>query len=181
MWLEVCGGIFIWFCRPRLARKSLNKMVSRSVGTSRCMLKSTRRIYRKPTHTDQYLQWDSHHTISSKYSFVGTLHHRARTICSNNQLLQQEDHLSKALMDCNYLIWALNRVKIKKNNPAQKMRNKTNTTQQNNTPKPYITVPYNGGAERVLRRNAATMEFKYTLKDVPPSKTSWWPQRTKIL
>ena len=29
-------------------------------------------VYRKPTHTDLYLQWDSHHTIPSKYSVVGT-------------------------------------------------------------------------------------------------------------
>ena len=35
-------------------------------------------VYRKPTHTDQYLQWDSHHPISSKYSVVGTLYHRAK-------------------------------------------------------------------------------------------------------
>ena len=100
-------------------------------------------VYRKPTHMDQYLQWDSHRTISSKYGVVGTLHHRARTMCSNNQLLQQEeDHLSKALMNCNYPIWALNRMKIKMNHPAQKKKKKTSNTQQNNTPKPYITVPY---------------------------------------
>ena len=62
-------------------------------------------VYGKPTHMDQYLHWDSHHTISSKYSVVGTLHHRAKTICSNNHLLQQEeDHLSEALMNCNYPI-----------------------------------------------------------------------------
>ena len=36
-------------------------------------------VYRKPTHTDLYLQWDSNHTITSKYSVVGTLHHRAQT------------------------------------------------------------------------------------------------------
>ena len=39
-------------------------------------------VYRKPTHTDLYLQWDSDHTVSSKYSIVGSLHHRAQTICS---------------------------------------------------------------------------------------------------
>ena len=48
-------------------------------------------VYRKPTHTDQHMHWDSHHTISSKYSVVGMLHHRAKTICSNKQLLQQEE------------------------------------------------------------------------------------------
>ena len=33
-------------------------------------------VYRKPTHTDQYLHWDSHHAITSKYSVIGTLYHR---------------------------------------------------------------------------------------------------------
>ena len=57
-------------------------------------------VYRKPTHTDLYLQWDSHHTISSKYSVVGTLHHRAKTLCSSPQLLQQEEeHLHKFLQN----------------------------------------------------------------------------------
>ena len=37
-------------------------------------------VCRKPTHTDLYLQWDSHHTIPSKYSVVGTLYYRAKTI-----------------------------------------------------------------------------------------------------
>ena len=40
-------------------------------------------VYRKPTHTDLYLQWDSHHTIAAKYSVLNTLHHRARAVCSN--------------------------------------------------------------------------------------------------
>ena len=30
-------------------------------------------VYRKPTHTDQYLQWHSHHAISAKYSVISTL------------------------------------------------------------------------------------------------------------
>ena len=46
-------------------------------------------LYRKPTHTDLYLQWGSNHTVSSKYSVVGSLHHRAKTICSSHELLQQ--------------------------------------------------------------------------------------------
>ena len=29
--------------------------------------------YRKPTHTDLYLQWDSHHHLSAKYSVINTL------------------------------------------------------------------------------------------------------------
>ena len=33
----------------------------------------TTKVYRKPTHTDQYLQWDSHHNLACKYSVINTL------------------------------------------------------------------------------------------------------------
>ena len=61
-------------------------------------------VYRKPTHTDQYLQWDSHHHLSAKFSVIHILSHRAITVCSKPQLLQQEkDHLRKALTNTNIL------------------------------------------------------------------------------
>ena len=60
-------------------------------------------VYRKPTHTDLYLQWDNHYTVPSKYSVAGTLYHRAKTVCSNLQLLQgEEHHVFQALKRCKY-------------------------------------------------------------------------------
>ena len=54
-------------------------------------------VYRKPTHTDQYLQWDSHHHLSVKFSVIQTLSHRASTVCSNPELLQKENNTSGKL------------------------------------------------------------------------------------
>ena len=43
--------------------------------------------------------------------------------------------------------------------------------------KPYITVPYYKGWSESVKKKC----FKFTLEEVQPSKTTWWPQRTKIL
>ena len=79
-------------------------------------------VYRKPTHTDQYLQWDSHHHLSAKFSVIQTLSHRASTMCSNPELLQKEkDHLRKALTKCNYPKWALDKVEKRLNRSPDRL------------------------------------------------------------
>ena len=50
-------------------------------------------VYWRPTHTDQYLQWDSHHNLSDKFSVINTLSHRAQTVCINPELLKQEKRI----------------------------------------------------------------------------------------
>ena len=106
-------------------------------------------VYRKPTHTDLYLQWESHHPLSSKYSVIGTLQHRASTICSNPQLLHKEEkHLHQALMRCQYPNWALNKVKHKMRNPGT--RTTTNRT-SNITQRSYIVVPYYAGLSENIK------------------------------
>ena len=76
-------------------------------------------VYRKPTHTDQYLQWDSHHHLLAKFSVIHTLSHRAQTVCSNPELLQKEKiHLRNALTQCKYPKWALDKVERKLNKPS---------------------------------------------------------------
>ena len=87
-------------------------------------------VYHKPTHTDQYLQWDSHHNLSAKYSVIGTLTHRAKTVCTKPELLQKElSHLREALVRCKYPPWAINRVKSKLINNNQGDNNDENNIQ----------------------------------------------------
>ena len=71
------------------------------------------RVYCKPTHTDQYLQWDSHHNLSAKYSVIGTLTHRAKSVCTTPGLLNEELHLKETLVRCKYPRWATNKVQNK--------------------------------------------------------------------
>ena len=39
-------------------------------------------IYRKPTHADRYLGFNSNHLISAKLSVIHTLIHRVKQVCS---------------------------------------------------------------------------------------------------
>ena len=101
-------------------------------------------MYRKPTHTDLYLQLDNHHSIAAKYSVVNTQHHRAIAVCSNQQLLKKE-HLQKVLIENKYPIWALNRVKMKIKAPSkqeQKKKINIHTKGTSENQKPYMVLPY---------------------------------------
>ena len=126
-------------------------------------------VFRKPTHTDLYLWWDSHHTIAGKYSVVNILHHRVRAVCSNPQLLQNEDeYLQKVLTENKYPAWALNRVKMKITAPISQDKNQrgtniyTNIT--SNGQRPYIVVPYakrlSERLKNVWRKHGVQVHFK---------------------
>ena len=85
-------------------------------------------VYRKPTHTDQYLQWASHHHLSAKHCALNTLTDRAKTVCSKPELLQKEmDHLRKALTHCKYPKWVLDRLERRLTKPTSQDNNYANT------------------------------------------------------
>ena len=61
----------------------------------------TTSVYRKPTHSDLYLQWDSHHNLACKCSVINTHTHRAKAECSNSQAARKKlKHLKKVLTQC---------------------------------------------------------------------------------
>ena len=107
-------------------------------------------VYRKPTHTDQYLQWDSNHHLSAKFSVIQTLSHRASTVCSNPKLLQKEkDHLRKALTKCKYPKWALDKVEGRLNRSSRQVAdggtNNAQTANHEVRNKGHIVIPYTQG------------------------------------
>ena len=128
-------------------------------------------IYRKPTHTNQYLQWDSHHSIANKYSVINSLLHRATNICSNQDQLKEElIYVERALTACKYPSRAIQRMKVKKNAPKQN-RNNNRQNRINNNNRTSITVPYNKGLsesfKNIGRKFGIQVHFKSgrTLKE----------------
>ena len=55
-------------------------------------------VYRKPTHTDQYLHYSPHHQTSCKESFVSSLFNRAYSIITNKDDLHKENAKIKQVL-----------------------------------------------------------------------------------
>jgi len=69
-------------------------------------------IYRKPPHTDQYLNFSSHHPVAHKLSMVRTLLERRQQLVTISQDKIQEDaHVEGALRACGYPPWSLSKVR----------------------------------------------------------------------
>ena len=120
-------------------------------------------VYRKPTHTNQYLQWDSHHAIANKYSVINSLLHKAKDICSNQDQLEEQTHIQKVLSACKYPAWSINRMKITNNTPTT-VKNTNRDTRTNTFIKSSITVPYNKGLsesfKNICKRYGIQVHFR---------------------
>ena len=63
----------------------------------------TTSVYRKPTHTDQYLAYDSHHPQSVKRGIVKCLYERAKRLVTKPSVISEENkHVSSVLVSNGY-------------------------------------------------------------------------------
>ena len=89
-------------------------------------------VYRKPTHTSQYLDWTSNHHIKQKMGIISTFRHRINKIVTKPEDKQQEEKIVKeALTRCNHPAWTLK--------PRPKS---TNPTKDRPKPNGTVTIPY---------------------------------------
>ena len=117
-------------------------------------------VYRKPTHTDLYLPWDSNHNIDAKYSVINTLTHRAHTICSTPELAEQElQHLEEVLGAYKYPKWAIKKIFNK-----HQHKEKKKTPRSKHQTKCHIVAPYIEGMgeslKKICKRHGVEMHFK---------------------
>ena len=80
-------------------------------------------VYRTPTHTDRYLDYNSNQPISAKLSVLHTLIHRAKQVGSTPA--KEMDHLHKVLQDDHYPTQFFQQGK-----PQQKTNKKPNHQQE---------------------------------------------------
>ncbi len=114
-------------------------------------------IYRKPTHTDQYLLMDSHHPLQHKLGVVRTLMHRAETIVTEEEDKGLEiEKIRKALEVCGYK--RSHFAVANARNPPERQSSTSNVN------KGSVVVPYvrgvSEGLRRVLGSRGITVHFK---------------------
>ena len=109
----------------------------------------TTKVYRKPTHTDQYLQFESHHPLVHKLGVIRTLNYRADTIISDPEEIRKEkEHVRTALGHCGYPDWAFQ----KSNKPQRDTQAPTERGTGNGGRQLRVTVPYVEGLSDRLRK-----------------------------
>ena len=96
-------------------------------------------FYRKPTHTDQYLNFSSHHPIEHKLSVVRTLLERSLCLVTEIEDRKQEDfHVEEALRACRYPKWTFNKVRSQ----IESKRDKKTRKQRDSSQQPMVVIPY---------------------------------------
>ncbi len=69
-------------------------------------------VYRKPSHTDQYLSFNLHHLLHQKLGVICTLLDRCQnTVTDDKDKEIEEIRITEALQRCGYPRWSFNKVK----------------------------------------------------------------------
>ncbi|KAI8512067.1 hypothetical protein Bbelb_111670 [Branchiostoma belcheri] len=126
-------------------------------------------IYLKKTHTDQYLNFNSHHPLHQKLGVIRTLMDRCKTVVTEETDRQLEmEHIKQALSRCGYPDWTFKKVEHQTNRPKQKKDRKKGEE----TSKAMVTLPYIKGITEPLqmifkKHNIATaVKPKTTLRNL---------------
>ncbi|XP_071963828.1 uncharacterized protein [Antedon mediterranea] len=114
-------------------------------------------VYRKPTHTDQYLHFDSHHSVHQKLGIIRTLFDHMNSIVTMDADRNTEEvNITSALSRCGYPKWSFNQVRKK----MKENKKVTSKKKENMESKGFFVVPYVAGlswrVSKCLRSLAST-------------------------
>ena len=111
-------------------------------------------VYRKPTHMDRYLDFNSNHPKSAKRAVVRALTDRAKNVCSSPELpAEGMDHLGKVFKYNNYPQWMINQ--HGRNYPQDKLIDLETGNEVKKSI--FISAPYFPGLSKSFKQL-----FKYT-------------------
>ena len=116
----------------------------------------TTNVYRKPTHTDQYLAYDSHHPQSVKRGIVKCLYDRAKRLVTNPSVISEEKkHLSSVLVSNGYPSFFVQKITKTRTAPRKEPVAEFKST---------AVLPYVQGVSEPLRRFLEQQDIRTVFK-----------------
>src|SRR5215475_9299218 len=125
------------------------------------------KIYRKPTHTNLYLQQNSHHHPANKNSVLTSLIHRAKTLCDQNSLPHELEFLTSVFKMNGYSQHHIRRAMIP-TTPASKTEEKPTAI----TYLPYVHTTFSRLSRMLAKYNVNSIALppKKIANYLPPVK-----------
>ena len=118
----------------------------------------TTAVYRKPTHTNQYLPFDSHHPAAHKASVVRTLMSKASDLSSNGVVrVAEEERVVDALKQNGYPLRF-----IQKHSHCRNLPRPVEDDQR--PPRTSLTLPYISGLSETIRRNLGPLDIRVAFR-----------------
>ena len=113
----------------------------------------TTSVFKKATHTNQYLSFDSHHPVAHKAAVVRTLMYRASALSSNCvERVAEEKKVMEALRDNGYPSGLVHR---HSDNKAPRQRE-----DDQRLPRTSLTLLYISGLSETVRRVLSPLDIK---------------------
>ena len=121
-------------------------------------------VHRKPTHTDQYLHYSSHHRTSCKESVISSLFNRAYSMIINKDDLYKENaRIKQVLLENRYQESINSKIfkRITNNHTLPQSQLQTQTTDIHEEEiRMSINLPYVEGTSEKLRRILRSHKIK---------------------
>lgn len=115
-------------------------------------------VYRKPTNTNRYLNFESNHNISVKTGVVKSLYDRAKTICSDRDSFEKEKlFIKNVLKDNKYPNDFIER-------SFRKFENRNQNRSENNLDVVNLVIPYIPNISNKIRRLGKNFNIRTIFK-----------------
>ena len=121
-------------------------------------------VFRKQTHTDRYLQFNSHHPVSAKRAAVRSLFDRARNITLQKEDLQKEDHLTATFKQNGYPLPFIRSISSMQK-PSTPPEDPDDEEPQEKPP--LVVIPYVSGVSERIRKACEKFNLKVVFKSGP--------------
>ena len=128
-------------------------------------------VFRKQTHTDRYLHFNSHHPASAKRAAIRSLFNWARNITLWKEDLRKEEHLTAAFRQNGYPLSFIcatsTSMQIPSTSPEEPDEEPDDEESQEEEKQPLAVTPYVSGVSEQIRKPCEKYNFKVIFKSFP--------------